>query len=207
MRRRRVSFWFKFRWAFCGLLFIGVIWLCGFLFFAQSLPDTVTMPESRTDAIVVLTGGSLRLETGLDLLSDNKASKLFVSGVHRGVDVQQLLQIVRRFPDAATCCIALGYDADNTEGNAIETAAWLKKENYHSIRLVTSSYHMLRSLAEFRAVMPAIRIIEHPVFPKSFKAKNWWFWPGSTGLIVEEYNKYLIAYVRRKLLLALFWRS
>ena len=205
MRRRKVNFWFKFRWVSRSLLVFGVIWLCGFVIFAQSLPDTVAMPKIQTDAIVVLTGGSLRLETGLDLLTDNRASKLFVSGVHRGVDVAQLLQMVRRFPDAVTCCIALGYDADNTEGNAKETAAWLKKEQYHSIRLVTSSYHMLRSLAEFRAVMPAIKIIEHPVFPKSFKAKNWWFWPGSTGLIIEEYNKYLIAYVRRKLIFVLFW--
>tara|TARA_B100000674_G_C37932438_1_gene958632 strand:+ start:168 stop:791 length:624 start_codon:yes stop_codon:yes gene_type:complete len=205
MRRRKVNFWFKFRWVSRSLLVFGVIWLCGFVIFAQSLPDTVAMPKTQTDAIVVLTGGSLRLETGLDLLTDNRASKLFVSGVHRGVDVAQLLQMVRRFPDAVTCCIALGYDADNTEGNAKETAAWLKKEQYHSIRLVTSSYHMLRSLAEFRAVMPAIKIIEHPVFPKSFKAKNWWFWPGSTGLIIEEYNKYLIAYVRRKLIPVLFW--
>tara|TARA_Y100001934_G_C12253497_1_gene726334 strand:- start:161 stop:784 length:624 start_codon:yes stop_codon:yes gene_type:complete len=205
MRRRKVNFWFKFRWVFRSLLVFSVIWLCGFVIFAQSLPDTVAMPKTQTDAIVVLTGGSLRLETGLDLLTDNRASKLFVSGVHRGVDVAQLLQMVRRFPDAVTCCIALGYDADNTEGNAKETAAWLKKEQYHSIRLVTSSYHMLRSLAEFRAVMPAIKIIEHPVFPKSFKAKNWWFWPGSTGLIIEEYNKYLIAYVRRKLIPVLFW--
>jgi len=205
MRRRKVNFWFKFRWVSRSLLVFGVIWLCGFVIFAQSLPDTVAMPKTQTDAIVVLTGGSLRLETGLDLLTDNRASKLFVSGVHRGVDVAQLLQMVRRFPDAVTCCIALGYDADNTEGNAKETAAWLKKEQYHSIRLVTSSYHMLRSLAEFRAVMPAIKIIEHPVFPKSFKAKNWWFWPGSTGLIIEEYNKYLIAYVRRKLIFVLFW--
>ena len=205
MFRRRVSFWFKYRWAFRGLLVIGMIWLCGFVIFAQSLPDTVAMPKIKTDAIVVLTGGSLRLETGLDLLTDNRASKLFVSGVHRGVDVQQLIQIGQMLPDAVTCCVALGYDADNTEGNAKETAAWLKKEQYRSIRLVTSSYHMLRSLAEFRAVMPEIKIIEHPVFPKSFKSKNWWFWPGSTGLIVEEYNKYLIAYVRRKLLLALLW--
>jgi len=207
MRRRRVSYWYKLRLAFRGLLVIFVIWFCGFVIFAQSLPDTVATPKIQTDAIVVLTGGSLRLETGLDLLTDNRASKLFVSGVHRGVDVQQLLKIVQRFPDALTCCIALGYDANNTEGNAKETAAWLKKEQYHSIRLVTSSYHMLRSSAEFRAEMPEIKIIEHPVFPKSFKSKNWWFWPGSTGLIVEEYNKYLIAYVRRKLLLIFFWRK
>lgn len=200
MRRHRTGYWSKVRWIIRSLITLSVIWFCGFLIFAQSLPDAVLMPKAPTDAIVVLTGGSLRLETGLELLANKRAKKLFVSGVHRGVDVQQLLNMVKRSPEAVSCCIALGYDADNTHGNALETSSWIKQEEYRSMRLVTSSYHMLRSAAEFRAVMPDIEIFEHPVFPKSFKAKNWWVWPGSTGLIIGEYNKYLIAYARRTFL-------
>lgn len=200
--RRAKSGWRFLKWGFAILVALALAWLAGLLVFAQSLPDRVASPDARTDAIVVLTGGSLRLETGLGLLAQKKAGKLFVSGVHRGVDVRQLLQMSQRPPEAVECCIALGYDADNTEGNALESAAWVKKENFKSIRLVTSSYHMPRSLAEFEAAMPGVAIVPHPVFPKSFKAKNWWFWPGSTGLIVEEYNKYLIAYVRRMLFAA-----
>ena len=77
------------------------------------------------------------------------------------------------------------------------TIPWLKKEKFESIRLVTASYHMPRSLVEFRSVMRNIEIMPHPVFPESFKAKEWWLWPGSTGLIMEEYNKYLLAIFRR----------
>lgn len=195
--RPKKGAWRKVRWVLGALAVLALAWVCGLLVFAQTLPDRVAAPDSPTDAIVVLTGGSLRLETGLELLAAKKAQKLFVSGVHRGVDVRQLLHISRQSPEAVECCVALGYDADNTEGNALETAAWLKKEGLTSIRLVTSSYHMQRSLVEFRAAMPAIEIVPHPVFPKSFKAKDWWVWPGSAGLIVEEYNKFLIAYMRR----------
>ncbi|HAA91086.1 MAG TPA: YdcF family protein [Rhodospirillaceae bacterium] len=195
-RRKRKSLR-RVKWIFIAAVVLGIGWVCGLLIFAQTLPDRVASPDAKTDAIVVLTGGSLRLESGLELLAEKRAQKLFVSGVHRGVDVRQLLHMSRHAPEAMECCIALGYDADNTQGNALETAVWLKNEKYNSIRLVTSSYHMPRSLVEFHAAMPGVKIVAHPVFPKSFKAKEWWFWPGSTGLIVEEYNKFLIAYLRR----------
>ena len=42
----------------------------------------------------------------------------------------------------------LGREADNTHGNARETAGWMRGEGYRSLRLVTSWYHMRRSLLE-----------------------------------------------------------
>ena len=200
IRSRGKFFRWSARWAIGFFLCSAILWLVGFLVFAQKIPDRVQKPNKKTDAIVGLTGGSLRLEAGLELLAQKYAKKLFVSGVHRGVDVRQLLRIARKSPLSVECCVALGYDADNTEGNARETAAWLTKEKFQTVRLVTASYHMPRSLAEFRSVMRDIEITPHPVFPKSFKAKNWWLWPGSTGLIMEEYNKYLLAVFRRALM-------
>ena len=201
MSRPRKNFFRRSaRWAMSLLACSVIGWFVGFLVFAQKIPDTVQKPNKKADVIVVLTGGTLRLETGLEPLAQKQAKKLFVSGVHRGVDVRQLLRIAQKSPHAVECCVALGYDADNTEGNARETATWLNKEKFKSIRLVTASYHMPRSLVEFRSVMRNIEIMSHPVFPKSFKAKEWWLWPGSAGLIMEEYNKYLLAILRKTLM-------
>ena len=80
--------------------------------------------------------------------------------------------------------------------NAAETAAWVQDQGYLSLRLVTATYHMPRSLLEFRRTMPTVEIIAHPVFPETFKRANWWFWPGSASLVVTEYVKYLIAGLR-----------
>lgn len=168
-------------------------WLAGLFLFAEAIPKEAQPSRQKTDAIVVLTGGSLRLEAGLELLTERLAGKLFVSGVHHGVDVQQLIDRSRRSPEIIDCCIVLGYSADHTAGNARETADWMAKEGYRSLRLVTASYHMPRSLAEFRHAMPAIEIIPHPVFPENVKLDGWWRWPGTAILIVGEYNKYLIA--------------
>ena len=135
----------------------------------------------------------MRMEEGLALLERGLGKKLFVSGVHRGVDVKQLIDRSRRSPDLIDCCIVLGYAADHTAGNAAETAYWMKSEGYRSLRLVTASYHMPRSLAEFRSEMPDIRIVPHPVFPEHVKLNDWWRWPGTAALIVTEYSKFLVA--------------
>ena len=80
------------------------------------------------------------------LLDAQIAQKLFVSGVHRGVDVAELMRVSLQSPARADCCIVWGYEADNTAGNAYETAEWVAREGYSSIRLVTAAYHMPRSL-------------------------------------------------------------
>lgn len=171
----------------------AVAWGAGYVSFARDLPSRPERPEARTDAIVVLTGGTLRLEAGLDLLAAGRARKLFVSGVHRGVEVEELLTYSATRPEEVACCIALGYDADNTVGNARETAAWMDAQGFSSLRLVTAGYHMPRSLLEFRAAMPEIEILAHPVMPDQVKTQAWWRYPGTALLIAEEYTKTLIA--------------
>jgi len=179
-----------------AVLAVTIAWGVGFLAFVSAIPETVEDPTGQTDAIVVLTGGSGRLEEGITLLSEKRAKKLFVSGVYQGVDVRQLLDISRKAPEELTCCIVLGYAANSTLGNATETAEWLADERFKSIRLVTASYHMPRSLIEFRHVMPNVRIVPHAVFPPQFKREEWWQWPGTAQLILIEYLKYLAATVR-----------
>jgi uncharacterized SAM-binding protein YcdF (DUF218 family) len=181
----------------------ALLWLAGLVWFADTMPSEVADPSSPTDAIVVLTGGSQRFDAGLELLAAGKARKLFVSGVHHGVEVADLLHLAHRAPDAAptselACCIVLGHAADSTIGNALETATWMRSEGYHSLRLVTAGYHMRRSLFEFARAMPEMRIIANPVFPEQVKA-DWWAWPGTAALIVGEYDKYLAARLRAAL--------
>lgn len=171
-------------------------WGAGLFAFAAAIPSEVADTTTRTDAIVVLTGGSGRLDTGLELLSGEKARKIFVSGVYRGVDVAKLLEQSKATPQEFECCVSIGHSADNTAGNAKETAAWLKGQGFRSLRLVTSSYHMPRALLEFRHVLPDAELVLHPVFSDHVKQDRWWAWPGTSNLIVSEYNKYLIAWTR-----------
>ena len=178
-------------------LFLALLaWSVGLVGFAYNLPDEVGAPRARTDAIVVLTGGSQRLETGLELLARGMAGKLFVSGVHRGVDAAELLHVAQQEPGRLECCIVIDYNADDTIGNARETARWVSAHGVGSIRLVTSAYHMPRSLLEFEAALPDVRIVPHPVFPPNVKQEGWYRYPGTAALFAVEYTKFLLARLR-----------
>jgi uncharacterized SAM-binding protein YcdF (DUF218 family) len=190
------------RRATAALGVLAVVWLAGLVWFANRIPDPgaeIASPET-TDAVVVLTGGPLRLKAGLELLEAGKAKKLFVSGVERHVDLAELLRTAQTAPASVACCVALGHDATDTAGNAAETRQWMEHEGFRSLRLVTANYHMQRSLLEFRAAMPGTAIVPNPVFPDSFKRSHWWAWPGTFALIVTEYQKYLAAAGRAWLL-------
>ena len=169
---------------------IGVWWI-GFYQFAQNtIPDRVEDTVTHTDAIVVLTGGSGRLDVGLDLLASDYAQRLFVSGVYQGIDVNQLLQMFRDNPGGLSSRVEIG-NAVDTRGNALETTVWARKTGITSIRLVTAAYHMPRSLLEFNYRMPGVRVVPHPVFPEHVK-EDWWMWPGTAWLVTKEYNKYVV---------------
>ena len=190
----------RVKFLLAALLVAAIAWVHGFLGFVANLPTAPDAPERSTDAIVVLTGGTLRLEEGLDLLQAGMAKKLFVSGVHQGVEVRELLRYVAASPEDVACCIALGYAADDTIGNARETAVWMAEQGFVSLRLVTAGYHMPRALVEFHAVMPKLEILAHPVLPDQVKTQAWWRYPGTAGLLAEEYTKTLVARLANTLL-------
>ena len=184
-----------YRFAVILIVIISILWVYGLLNFLNKIPNQIINKPPTSDAIVVLTGGSNRLKTGLLLLSKKRAKKLFISGVYRGNDVQHLLRVQQYNPAEVLCCINLGYAAASTAGNAIETASWIRKNHFQSIILVTANYHMPRSLILFRHNIPQIKISPHPVFPAQFELEEWWSKPRTASLIISEYMKYLIALI------------
>jgi uncharacterized SAM-binding protein YcdF (DUF218 family) len=178
---------------------VCVIWSGGFIAFMDQVPRLVEDDNSVTDAIVVLTGGTRRLNTGISLLTDEKAQKLLISGVYRGVELEELLALSKSAPQELECCIDIGHEADSTRGNAKETRQWIEKTGFKSLRLVTANYHMPRSLLEFSFSMPSVHLIAHPVFPEAVKVDQWWRWPGTAALLVGEYNKFLLVWLRQEL--------
>lgn len=173
-----------------------VAWAWGLAWFAGEMPTAPTDEIPAADAVVVLTGGSRRLAAGLEILARGEAKKLLVSGVHPDVVKAEIAGADNRLQALAECCLELGYEATDTVGNAVEAARWMRREKFGSLVLVTATFHMPRSLAEFNRAMPEVRIFAHPVFPENFKRDEWWRWPGSAALVVIEYHKYMLARLR-----------
>jgi len=173
-------------------------WAWGLIVYAEGIPSDIADTSTPTDAIVVLTGGSQRTRTGLKLLSQGIADKLFISGVHEGVEIPRLLEVAGASGTPLRERVETGYGAHNTAGNAVETEEWMRNNGFQSLRLVTASYHMPRSLLEFRHALPDATIIPHPVFPDHVKQDRWWLWPGTAQLIIGEYNKFLAAWAKHE---------
>jgi uncharacterized SAM-binding protein YcdF (DUF218 family) len=185
----------------CLVTGAGSLWLGGMIWFAATLPQKVQDNQSRTDGIVVLTGGSERIGAGLDLLADGQAKILLVSGVHHDTNERVLAELSKSTPEMFSCCVELGRQARDTVGNAAETATWVKRRGVKTLRLVTSAYHMPRSLVEFRRVLPDVRIIAHPVFTPAVKIREWWRWSGTALFLAREFNKYIVSLLRDRLVL------
>ena len=175
-----------------------LLWLGAFLRFAGDLPRQVADPVRATDGIVVFTGGATRLDVGLDLLAQGRARRLFISGVNPAT-TRSAMQAVAGRAEQFECCVDLGFAAADTVGNAIETAAWAEAAGYRSLRVVTASYHMPRSLVELRRRLPGVELVAHPVFPEHVKLVRWWFWPGTAALLAQEFHKYVFALLRARL--------
>ena len=201
-RRRPDHSGSRIRRAFAiAVLAVIVAWGVGLTRYANGIPMQASAPVAPADAIVVLTGGSKRMDAGVALLTAAKAPVLFVSGVDHRVDPARIRDLVTDSGenlDQATidCCIVLGYGASDTLGNARETALWAGATDRKALILVTSNYHMPRAWLEFEHALPGARLVSYPVVPADVRMDAWWRWPGTFGLVASEWTKFIFARVR-----------
>ena len=167
-----------------------LLWFCGFIWFLRAVQEAAA-DVGAADAIVVLTGGTERVETGFRLLEEGAAPRLFVSGVHPDSRLADLARGAGVDPTKLTGRVELGHAAASTRGNAVEIAAWAKQRNVATIRLVTAGYHMPRARTELRRAMPALQVQAHPVTPARLRADGAFWQPRNWGLLLGEYMKFL----------------
>lgn len=170
--------WFWLRFLLAALI---LAWVFGFGWFTRDIRAIAPAPTLRTDAIVVLTGGSGRIGHALELMRKKRATRLLITGAHPQTTLAQLAAQYSESGDLFSCCIDLGHVAGDTIGNAAEAASWVEDKGFASVRLVTSDYHMPRSLLEFRARLPQIVIVPDAVAGHA-----------SPVQLIMEYSKYVV---------------
>lgn len=150
--------------------------------------DGLSQPEApQADAIVALTGGSgKRIEAAIRLLESGSGDRLLVSGVHNTVNTKDLIATSGGTDALFECCIDIGRKASSTEGNAIESAEWVKDHDIKSLIVVTSDYHMPRAMLWYRHNMPDdLILIAYPMQSK-LQPDTWWrSWQSFRGLGIE----------------------
>ena len=177
------------RTALAVVLALIAAYAVGFVFYVTRIPATMDRIK-HADGVVALTGGDVRILAADNLFEANVGKRLLISGVHPGItkdDIKKLVHGGARFE----CCVDLGYEATNTRGNALEAANWTREHDFHSLVVVTSSYHMPRSLLEFGDVMPNIKLMPYPVLQEDVDPKAWWSNAHVFRVLQGEYVKYL----------------
>lgn len=149
--------------------------------------------DLRADAIVALTGGTARIADAIGLLEKGTAQRLLITGVHPGNTSQTLASFAPGRDSLFACCVDLVYAALNTAGNAKETRDWAEGRGYQSLIVVTSSYHLPRSLNELRRELPEAELIPHAVVTGHLDLDAWWTDPVTARLLLSEYVKYLMS--------------
>jgi uncharacterized SAM-binding protein YcdF (DUF218 family) len=183
------------------LLLLAVFWFVGLLSFAARIDQSTPAADPPvSDGVVALTGGDARISAAMKLLETGKARRMLISGVNpeaSRADIRGVAKATQRLYD---CCVDLGFEAEDTVGNARETAEWVKTRDYQSLIVVTSDYHMPRAMLELRAALPGIQFTAYPVKSVELDAGHWWHSRQGARFIIIEYCKYLAILTRQTLL-------
>ena len=175
------------------LLIAGSAYLGGFLVFADQVANARLPADPRADGIVALTGGAHRIEDAAALLERGSAERLLISGVNEATSARALTERVPHLDPFMPCCVDIGREARDTRGNAAETREWAERLGYRSLIVVTSAWHMPRSLAELRRELPSVALVPYPINPDG---RDFGEWPRDVDLLkllLLEYTKYLVA--------------
>jgi uncharacterized SAM-binding protein YcdF (DUF218 family) len=171
----------------------------GFLLFAASLPRAEVRSVAAADGIVVLTGGASRIVDAVELLSADRGKRLLISGVNPTTTHAELVRMNPEVERLLIGRIDLGREATNTIGNAVETGQWARKENFRSLIVVTSGWHMPRALIEIAHELPDVKLIPYPVVSDRMREEPWWSDLHTIRLLLVEYAKYLASFIRIRL--------
>jgi len=169
----------------------------GFVAFVNDVADAQAPATATAEGIVALTGGSARIDAALHLLAQGRAQRLLISGVNPAVGSKAIAETVDGdLKSVIACCVDLGHEARDTMGNAAEARDWAELHHYRSLIVVTSAYHMPRSLAELADAMPDVKLVAYPIANPELHLGDWWNDPEAFAFLLREYGKYLFAAAR-----------
>ena len=159
-----------------------ILYILGLSVFWRAVPHEQSIVPSR-ESVIVFTGGSKRVDAAFSLIEVGFPGPVLITGVNENVSEHHLL---RHVPPHKRQHITLDYTAKTTRGNVHATQLWLQANDISSFTLVTSFYHIPRSVMLLqRSGIPSKKIEIYPVFPQKMPLSSF----------IREYHKYLLTYI------------
>ena len=163
----------------------------GFIVFLKKIHYNQVSFNYKTDGIAVLTGGKGRINLGLELFNKNRNLKLIISGVDKKVSEAKI--IPNNFKNKSS--ITIDKESESTYQNAKIINKWTSKYKLQNVTIITSYYHMPRSMMLIQLLTPNINFYAYPVEKqisnKSSLRENFLYY----FFLTEEYIKYLVSHL------------
>ena len=178
----------KFTLCILSFVILSIIYI--FIIFLKKINYNEVVFNNDSDGIAVLTGGKGRINLGLKLFSENKKLKLIISGVDKQVSVNSI--IPNDLKNIAN--MTIDKESESTYQNAKVVNKWAIKNKLRNITIITSYYHMPRSMFLMQSLAPNINLYSYPVkkifVNKSSIKENIFYY----FFLTEEYIKYLVSH-------------
>ncbi|MDR3180125.1 MAG: YdcF family protein [Holosporaceae bacterium] len=164
------------------------LWFLGFSYFLhQVYRGSRSHQQDFSDNMAILTGEKNRIPDAMFFMASycgQKQKNVLISGVGRLVEVQDVLgnKIYENMN------FTLGKHAKNTRENAKEIIEWMRNNNMTEVTVITSDYHMPRSLLELKHLDPHIKVYKYCVISK----RNLKF----IFYCLKEFHKIIFAHIR-----------
>ena len=173
------------------LSIVLILFFIGYNSFYRKIQYKEVSFNLATDGIAVLTGGKGRIKLGLELMSVHQNIKLLISGVDKKVSINSIIPTYLESKND----ILLDKDSESTYQNALVISEWVKKNNLKNVTIITSYYHMPRSMLLLKTLIPKEKLYPYPVKRKhsrkgTFKDNVFYYF-----FLTEEYIKYLLSYI------------
>jgi uncharacterized SAM-binding protein YcdF (DUF218 family) len=183
--KKQKSFWLSIGTL---LLLYIVILFSLFINELQVATDEITY----ADAIVVLTGGTGRVEEGLRLFREGRGGYLILSGVGETSTLDTIFPGRDLKTTVDTSKIILDIESRRTLDNAFNVKKIVEDKGLKSLILVTSNYHMKRAFTLFSwTIYGDVKLYKHPVRGPNFKDQEWWQNQKSMKLVTSEFFKFI----------------
>lgn len=174
----------------CILAFFILSIIYSFITFLKKIHYNEVIFNNDSDGIAVLTGGKGRISLGLKLFSENNTLQLIISGVDKQVSVNSIIPY--DFKNRTN--ITIDKDSESTYQNAQVVNRWSIKHKLRNITIITSYYHMPRSMFLMKSLAPNVNFYPYPVkkpfaSKSSFKENIFYYF-----FLTEEYIKYLVSH-------------
>ena len=168
-----------------------ILLILGFFYFLKIISYTNLIVGKNIDGIAILTGGKGRIDLGLNLFKEQSDIKLIISGVDKKISINSVLP--SKFQKNKK--IYIDQVSESTFENAIVITEWARKNQVYNISVITSYYHMPRSMLLLNKLSEKVNYYAYPVKKEKSKKTNLFPKIIFTLFLMQEYIKYLLSLI------------